>query len=104
MRKGTISGIFIVALLAPLVSAITAEAVFFAVNVTTDDVDDTPGDGLCQTSSGDCTLRAAVMEANALGGADTINIPILGTIKLTRAGTGEDGAVNGDLDITGDVA
>lgn len=36
------------------------------VNSTADDPDVTPGDGLCATVAGVCTLRAAIQEANAL--------------------------------------
>ncbi len=47
------------------------------VNVTGDEGDTNPGDGKCQTINCDCTLRAAIEEANALAGKDTIcfNIP-----------------------------
>ncbi len=60
-----------------------------------------PGDGVCETGSGnqECTLRAAIQEANALDGMDTIVIPA-GTITLTRAGAGENMAATGDLDVT----
>ena len=78
---------------------ITAEAVTFTVNSTIDDVDAAPGDGACATVGGVCTLRAAIQEANALAGPDTI---VLKAKKyyLTIAGTGEDVAATGDLDIT----
>jgi hypothetical protein len=40
------------------------------INHNGDGVDANPGDGLCETSTpGQCTLRAAIMEANARGGA-----------------------------------
>lgn len=35
------------------------------VDVTSDTVDANPGDGVCADSDGNCSLRAAVMEANA---------------------------------------
>ncbi len=71
------------------------------VNNLNDQVDATPGDGICETGSGnqECTLRAAIQEANALDGMDTIEIPA-GTIVLTRAGAGENLSVTGDLDVT----
>src|SRR6185369_9491929 len=48
-----------------------------------------------------CTLRSAIQAANAsVGVADTIVLPA-GTYTLTIAGTGEDAAATGDLDITG---
>lgn len=57
------------------------------VNSTGDAVDANPGDGQCRTSGGVCTLRAAIMEANARPGPETINFNIPGTgvreIQLT---------------------
>ena len=47
----------------------------FTVDTTGDGTDANPGDGTCATSAGDCTLRAAVEEANALAGADLISVP-----------------------------
>ena len=96
----------------------------FSVDDNSDAVDQNPGDGFCVTASSNCTLRAAIMEANALAGADTIAVPI-GTYELTITGVDErcdgttpctvDGttgayvpvitsdASKGDLDITDDV-
>ena len=45
------------------------------------------------------TLRAAIMEANALPGENTIRIPP-GTYTLSIAGQNEDAAATGDLDVT----
>jgi CSLREA domain-containing protein len=48
-------------------------AAFFVVNSEGDQPDANPGDGLCQIGrGGECTLRAAIQEANALSGHDTI--------------------------------
>ena len=47
----------------------------FTVDATHDAVDASPGDGVCADSGGACTLRAAVMETNALAGADAISLP-----------------------------
>jgi CSLREA domain-containing protein len=74
----------------------------FVVNSTADAVDVNPGDGVCADALGQCTLRAAVMEANALGGADTITLPA-GTYTLTISGAGENAAATGDLDVTGNL-
>ena len=38
----------------------------FVVNSTGDEPDNKPGDGICNTSTGTCTLRAALTETNAL--------------------------------------
>ena len=57
------------------------------VNSTGDSHDASPGNGICATSTGSCTLRAAMEEANAHAGADTINFNIPGsgvqTIQLS---------------------
>jgi hypothetical protein len=72
----------------------------FTVNSLLDTVDAAPGDGLAQDAAGLTSLRAAVMEANALTSNDTINLPE-GTYMLTRAGHSEDLAATGDLDVNG---
>lgn len=56
---------------------VTVSAATFTVDSTGDEVDLSPGNGICATSLGTCTLRAAIQEANALAGADNIhfNIP-----------------------------
>jgi uncharacterized repeat protein (TIGR01451 family)/CSLREA domain-containing protein len=48
----------------------------FTVNSTLDTSDATPGNGICNDGSGNCTLRAAIQEANAFAGADIINFSI----------------------------
>ena len=53
----------------------SAHAATFTVNSTGDQTDVTPGNGVCATAGGQCTLRAAIVEANNLMGADTINVP-----------------------------
>lgn len=61
---------------------LVAHAATFTVNSTADAVDAALGDGVCATAGGQCTLRAAIQEANALAGADTITLPA-GTYILT---------------------
>lgn len=80
----------------------TALADIFQVTITRDVTDALPGDGNCQTlpGGGDCSLRAAIQEANALGGAHTIKLP-QGIYNLALIGPGEDAAAMGDLDICG---
>ena len=51
-----------------------ANAATFTVNSTVDSVECNPGNGICADASGNRTLKAAIMEANALAGADTINL------------------------------
>src|SRR5215216_3994782 len=45
----------------------------FVVNSNTDEPDANLGDGVCATAANQCTLRAAIQEANATPGTDTIN-------------------------------
>ena len=69
----------------------------FVVNSTLDTVDVTPGDGIAVDANGNTTLRAAVMEANALAGDDTITLGA-GLYQFTLGGAG--GTNQGDLDLT----
>ena len=71
-------------------SASSAAANTFYVTSTADAVDKNPGDGFCQTDAegnAPCTLRAAVMEANALAGTDTIQVNTAGVYNLTLSGS-----------------
>lgn len=82
--------------------ALPAQAKTFVVTTSEDHVDKNIGDGICaaNTAVGDrCTLRAAIQEANAFTGADTITLPP-GHYSLVITGTDEDAAAMGDLDIT----
>lgn len=84
-----------------------ASAATFSVDTTTLDAGDIdPGDGECAWATfppvGErCTLRAAIMEANALPGPDRVVVPLGATIVLDNAGRNEDAGALGDLDITG---
>lgn len=68
------------------------------VNTTADRPDVDAGDGRCAGPKGFCTLRAAVMEANA---NDELNRVVLRrrTYTLRRPGGGEDRGRSGDLDV-----
>jgi cysteine-rich repeat protein len=79
-------------------AATRVAAATFSVDTTVDAVDATPGDGVCATASGDCALRAATEEANALAGPDEIDLPA-GLYLLTLAGPPEDAGASGDLDV-----
>lgn len=69
-----------------------AQAATFSVVSNADTNDANPGDGVCADTSGNCTLRAAVQETNALSGADSITFSlsapmvslILGEILITN--------------------
>ena len=65
---------FVVALPATFALAAAAHGATFAVSTAADGADATPGNGVCAATGGGCTLRAAINEANALGGADAIDL------------------------------
>jgi CSLREA domain-containing protein len=72
MRK-----IYLAISLLVIISVVAAAANAATFNVTTqnDTLDANPGDGACADGGGACSLRAAIGEANALAGADTIMLP-----------------------------
>lgn len=82
-------------------SATAGAKLFIAVDPS-DLVDIDTADGDCMTVSGFCTLRAAIQQANASAGTDTI---VMGTATYALAipGTLEDDSLSGDLDITDSV-
>jgi CSLREA domain-containing protein len=109
---------------AALLISTSASALTFVVDSTIDSVDISPGDGICLTDESVCTLRAAIMEANASAGADIIDLTAISDpaspIILTLEGVDEtfvdanggdvpcvaeivaDASI-GDLDITEDL-
>src|SRR3569832_730605 len=62
--------------------------------------DDNPGNGVCHTTAGNCTLRAAIMEANHSPTGAAIVLPA-GTYTLTiaRNECAGDGESCGDLNL-----
>lgn len=86
-------------LLLLLASATNAGAAEFVLTTPADAVDALPGDGECATVEDQCTLRAAIQEANAQPGPDSI-VLAAGTYVLALPGRGEDAAASGDLDVT----
>lgn len=86
---------FRIALVLGIFSTSFAHAATFTVDSNGDDVDATPGDGVCATAANACTLRAAVGEANALAAgaphsiqfASGMVITLASKIVSTRAGT-----------------
>jgi len=78
----------------------------FTVSTSVDAVDAAPGDGVCEATpdEGDCTLRAAIGEANALAAeaivpSPSITITLATDVELSIAGVGEDVGATGDLDL-----
>lgn len=87
-----------------LLTSHVASAATFDVNTTLDAVDCNPGDGVAETDpgNGQCSLRAAIMETNALPGADSINLP-QGTYTLSIPPADFNGCEAGDLNIEDDL-
>jgi hypothetical protein len=107
-RRGPalLAALLVVLLLIVLQPAAEALAATFDVNQTADADDANVGDGICDVDAGtagnQCSLRAAVRTANALGGSHVIRLPA-GTYLLNHTGADEDAAATGDLDITADI-
>lgn len=79
----------------------SASAATFVVDRT----DDTSAATACTAAANDCSLRGAILAANALGGADVITLPA-GTYTLSVTSPAvacENAAASGDLDITDSV-
>ncbi len=97
MRMGGAARIALLATLASMLCAPAGADAASTFNVTRlDDPDPTT----TPCVPGDCSLRAAVIAANADPGS-TINVPA-GRVVLTRTGTDSTG-INGDLDIDADM-
>ncbi len=82
-------------------SATQAQAGTFTVNTTGDFSDANPGNGICNTSAGNCTLRAAIEESNAFAGTDTISFGIAGAGVKTIAPATAYPIITGILTIDG---
>ncbi len=74
-----------------LALVLLTNACTFRVNSLADAPDANPGDGSCESATGLCTLRAAVMEANAYSYTSAIEIPS-GLYELTLPGIPAGGA------------
>lgn len=104
-------------------ASLPAAAASFTVTSTGDTPDADLADGVCADAQGACSLRAAVMQANALGGTNTIDLslindpnnPIILSIPgadETYTGNATDGFVvtsahdasKGDLNITSSMS
>jgi CSLREA domain-containing protein len=85
-------------------SSITPSApLSLTVTSGADAPDAVPGNGICASTSGPCTLRAAIDESNAWPRIDTITVAAGVTTTLSLPGAGEDANATGDLDIVDPV-
>src|SRR6476659_5114191 len=105
-RRWPVAALLLVVPLALIWPVSSAEAATFVVNLTGDADDPNLADNRCDIDNNPatpdiCTLRAAIRQANALGGSSTITLPAE-VYTLTRRGS-DDTAVNGDLDIIADI-
>jgi len=75
----------------------TAKGAGFVVDSPADVADANPGDRVCDDGAGNCTLRAALQEANGLAGTDTITLPA-NTYTLTL---GTELTIGTDLTLNG---
>lgn len=86
----------------PLRTAAATVPLTFIVNTNLDAVDATPGDRICATAAGLCSLRAALDECNRHTGPDNVNFAIpgvapqviqltLGKLTINQPGTTVDG-------------
>lgn len=102
IRKGLVRGLLILFIVS---LSWRADAAVLVVDSEADAIDIAPGDGLCDAGpavpGGSCTLRAAIMEAEASSEPDTILLPAGANIVLTL--TGEGGAEAGDLQVTTEI-
>lgn len=73
--------------------------VTYEVDSTADAPDSNPGNGVCLSTIGGCTLRAALMEAGEQDTPVIITIPA-GVFNVNIPGEDEELGVTGDLDIT----
>lgn len=87
--------------LAPALRAQTLE-VNSLLDLPDADLEDGVADADLATEGLQTTLRAAIQQANANEGADTIHLPA-GKYVLKLKGEHEDAAATGDLDITSDI-
>ena len=78
--------------------AVERQKVAMMVDHTGDTLDQNPGDGSCMDSNGNCTLRAAIDEANSDDTIDEIVLPE-GKVTLSKSGIDEDDNATGDLDV-----
>jgi len=81
---------------------LSASGAQFTASELDDAADPSPDDGVCDVDPVEpgeqCTLRAAIQTANALVGADTVQL-VAGTYVLSLRGPGEDLAASDDLDV-----
>src|SRR3954452_14430768 len=89
----------------PFVAAPTvAHATGLVVDTTVDGPDTNPSDGICLSTAGGCTLRAAIQTANVTPGTDTITISPTLTLGSVPACVGPRFTLVGDTALDANAA
>lgn len=86
-------------LLAASTAAFPATAAVYTVNDNADATDTNAADGVCLSTLGTCTLRAAIVQANQNPGPDVVELPA-GVYSMSLGAPFEDAGHQGDFDIT----
>jgi CSLREA domain-containing protein len=103
-RAVVVASLLVSSVAARVALAVCPPSPTFQVTSTADVVDANLADCICDTGGGVCTLRAAIMQADATTGA-TILIPgSVAKYGLTILPSGGDDVQSGDLDITSDMS
>ncbi len=104
MRREVRTVLFLAAISTALASA-PARAAIFTVDTLADGVDANLADNVCQSATGDCTLRAAIQQAETAPGPfpHKIYLPLLGTYTLDICCDFEDDGAEGDLDLNANL-
>ncbi len=86
-----------------VLAATFASPTAFVVNSNNDSNDAVLGNGICDAGGGVCTLRAAIQEANATAGSQTINFngTLFATQQTIALTTGVEIEISSDLTING---
>src|SRR5437870_11983416 len=98
IRPGLLALLLAVALSLPTSAGLAAS---FTVDSIGDGADSNTLDGVCDDGTGKCTLRAAIMQANASVGADTIAFSLPGPSPYSIAPASPLPAVSDTLTIDG---
>ncbi|HRX82201.1 MAG TPA: hypothetical protein P5307_24210, partial [Pirellulaceae bacterium] len=76
----------------------------FTVDTLTDSIDADLADFMCRDAAGNCSLRAAIQQANVMEGEQTVVFEEAGVYMLTITNEGENiDSAKGDLDIQDDL-
>ncbi|UPL17155.1 hypothetical protein [Microbacterium aurugineum] len=90
---GALLTVIVAAVVGPTQPAVAADRVFLIDSLSHQGDDLSPGDGVCLTSTGVCTLRAALQESNASAVDDTIVIAPAEDVDASTPGVQPSGTI-----------